>query len=427
MKVRAVTIPWTESLKAGLYELTTGRKLSNVDYTRSVWANACMQIRAMELANLPWKIMKGDKIVEGHKIELMLRDFGRESFWEDAFASTELDKLQQGAAYWLRDVDTLKRLNPNTMKVIKTKDGISGFKQELMYGDKTITNNYTREEIVYFRTYHPDDDLGPGIPVCDVVKSAINTEYEAELMMQALFRNDATPGILFSTDQHVPEEEAERIVGWFNRKFRGSRKKGKVGVVDRNLKPITGFSQTMVESEVIEAREMARTDICVGFRVSKLLVSAFINSTYSNAEESRRSLIENLIVPEAKMYANAINQDLVAQIDPSIRFEFVPEELPIMQEDENERQIRLSGMLRDGVISQEYYREEMGVPETAKPKDETVQVEKQYEKKAMKALARGDSPDVPFETDVLSVDRRILIAARLKNAETKEDIRRAFI
>ena len=98
-----------------------------------------------------------------------------------------------------------------------------------------------------------------------------------------------------------------------------------------------------------------------------------------------------------------------------------------MQENENDRQIRLSGMLRDGVISQEYYREEMGIEESAKPKDETVQVEKQYEKKAMKALARGDSPDVPFETDVLSVDRRILIKARLQNAESKEDIRRAFV
>ena len=123
-KLRAVTLPWTESLKAGLYELTSGRKMSNVDYTKSVWANACMQIRGMELANLPWRIMRNDKIVENHSLELMLRDFGRESFWEDAMASTEIDKLQHGAAYWLRDVDTLRRLNPQTMKVIKTKDGI---------------------------------------------------------------------------------------------------------------------------------------------------------------------------------------------------------------------------------------------------------------------------------------------------------------
>ena len=92
-----------------------------------------------------------------------------------------------------------------------------------MFGDKTITNNFKRDEIIYFRGYHPDDDLGPGIPICDIVKGAINTEYEAELMLQALFRNDATPGLLFSTEQHVPADEAERIVGWFNRKFRGSR------------------------------------------------------------------------------------------------------------------------------------------------------------------------------------------------------------
>jgi len=424
--IRAVNIPWTDSLKAGLYELTSGRKMTNADYTKSVWANACMHIRGMELANLPWRLVRNDKPVEGHPVEQMLRDFGRESFWEDAMRSTEIDKLQHGAAYWLRDVDTLKRLNPQTIEVKKTKDGVKGFKQELRFGDKTITNYYDRDEVIYFRGYHPDDDLGPGIPLIDVLQSAINTEYEAELMIQTLFRNDATPGLLFSTEQHVPEDEAERIVSWFNARFRGSRRKGKVGVVDKGLKPLTGITQTMVETEVIKVREMARTDICVGFRVSRNLVEAFIGSTFDNAAESRKSLIENLIAPEGKLYANAINQDLMAQVAPGIEFEFVPGELPIMKEDESAKVIRLTQMYSSGIISAEYYREQMGIEEKYAPKDESVKVEKQYEKKAMKALARGESPDVPFETDVLTVDRRILIKSRLKNAKTEAEVRACF-
>ena len=62
---------------------------------------------------------------------------------------------------------------------------------------------------------------------------------------------------------------------------------------------------------------MARTDICVGFRVARNVVEAFINSTFNNSSEGRKSLIENLIAPEAKMYANAINQDLFALVDKS--------------------------------------------------------------------------------------------------------------
>ena len=140
--------------------------------------------------------------------------------------------------------------------------------------------------------------------------------------------------------------------------------------------------------------------------------------------------MENLIIPESKMYANAINQDLVAQVDSSVKFEFVPGELPIMQEDENAKVIRLNTMLSAGIISPEYFREQMDIEESAKPDDkereEKERVEKQYEKKAMKAMARGDSPDVAFDTDILNVDRRILIAARLKNAKTEDDVQRAF-
>lgn len=422
---RAVTLPWTESLREGLYELTSGQSIKDREYTKSVWANACMRIRGMELANLPWQIIRNEKPVEKHILVDMLRDFGRESFWEDAIRATEIDKLRTGAAYWLRDVDQLRRLNPSTMEVIKTNDGIAKFKQVIKTGDKTITNYYTRDEIVYFRGYHPQDDLGPGIPVIDLVSMAINTEYEAELMIQAHFKNDAIPGILLTTEQSVPEKEANRIIDWWNKRFRGSRKRGSVGVADKGLKA-ERIASNMVESELIAVREMARTDICAGFRVSKMLVSSFIDSTYANAAESRKSLIENLIIPEAQLYANAINQDLVPQVDPGVRFEFVPEELPILQEDLSDKEMRLASMYDKGIISEEYYRQEMGIEEKYAPTDPTIKVEQQYEKKAMKAFRRGESPDVPFESDILSVDRRILISARLKNAKTEQDIKRAF-
>ena len=425
ISARTATLPWTDDLKAGLYELSSGRRIANRQFTKSVWAYACMAIRGMELANLPWHIYRNDKPLDSHPLIDMLKDFGRESFWEEAMQATEIDKCRAGAAYWLRDVDVMRRLNPATMKVIKSTDGVKGFKQEIHEGDKTITNYYDREEIVYFRGYHPDDDLGPGIPLIEMVKGPINTEYEAELMLQAHFKNDAIPGMLLTTEQTVPEKEGARIVDWWNRRFRGSRRAGSVGLADRGLKAET-LSKTMVESEVMAVREMARNDICVGFRVSKLLVGAFINSTYANAPEARKFLLEDLIIPEARLYANAINQDLVQQVDPGVRFEFAPEELPIMQEDTSAKEMRLASMYNKGIISAEYYRQEMGIEEKWAPEDPTVAVEQAYEKKALKAMARGESPDVPFESDVLTVDRRIYLSSRLKNAKTKQDVKDAF-
>jgi HK97 family phage portal protein len=421
---RTVDLPWVDDGR--YYELSTGRRTLNPSYVKSAWAYACMHIRGTELANLPWQISRNGKPLKRHAIKDMLEDFGAESNYHEAMQSTEIDLCMWGAAYWLRDIDQLRRLNPQTMKVIKTRDGISGFEQKLSNPDGgEITNHFNRDEIIYFREYNPDDDLGEGIAVMEVLKGPINTEYEVEQLLQAHFKNDAIPGLLLTTDQAVPDDEASRILAWWNKRFRGSRKAGSVGVADKGLKAQI-LSSNMRDNAIIEVRDMARNDICVGFRVPKILIGSMSEATYANANESRKFMIEDLILPRSQMYANFINQDLVQKLDPGVMFEFVPEELPILQEDSTAKEARLASMFASGIISAEFYREEMGIEESAAPTDETIPVEKSWEKKALKAFTRSENINVPFETDVIPIDRQYVIRARLGNAKTEQDIREAF-
>jgi HK97 family phage portal protein len=330
----------------------------------------------------------------------MLVKFGDESNYAEAIAATEADLLLHGQAFWLRDVDLLQRLNASTIKVKKTREKITGFVQ--MKDGKEI-NRFERDDIIYFREFHPDDDLGAGVPVMTVIDLAVSMEYEATLYVERFFKNGAIPGVLLSTEQIVPEAEQSRMLAWWNRKFKGSKKSHNVGIADRGLKAQI-ISASMKDNALTDIRDQARTDICVGMRVPKILVGTMEEATYANAQEARKFMIEDLIIPRSNHFADVINADLISKIDPSLEFEFVPNLLPILQEDATSKWERLSVALEKGLVSDEFVRSEMSWPETAAPVEKRISDEKDippvlrsWSRKAKKALKRGESPNVEFD------------------------------
>ena len=172
----------------------------------------------------------------------------------------------------------------------------------------------------------------------------------------------------------------------------------------------------------------AHDNICVAMGVPKVLLQ-MSEATFANAKEARKYMVEDVIIPRSRQYEDTINQDLTELVDNTVRFEFALEDLPILQEDSDKKWARLSDGMDKGLLSEEYVMAEMGYPETAKPKEEidkSAVAESKMEKKAIKALLRGDSPDVKFETDNISIDRQHLLHGRLSNAKTKDEVRACF-
>jgi len=430
---RTVDLPFIDDGR--YYELTSGRHQAVPKFAKSPTAFACMNIRGQELANIPWHIKKGDKILDKHPLITILKNFGPESNWQRGILYTELDKMTYGAGLWLFEVDEVTRLDPSTIEVKKNKNGITGFWQYLdgPKGEGEPTHKFKRDEIVFFPEYHPEGDLDFGIPTLEVCKRAVNAEVEALQMIEAHYKNDAVPGLFLGTDQTVTEDEANRLLNWWNRRFRGSRNKGKVGIAGKGLKPVP-VGSTMKDAAVVELIQQFQGSICKAFRVDPILVGGNVNATYENLNESRKFLIEDVLIPRAIEYQNVINQDLCAKYFPDVEFEFAFEEMKILQENSTEKHTRLFAAVQAGLVSDDFYREEMGYPAKAKPPEEEVRekeekkaaAEAKWEKKAVKAFIRGESPAVPFETDNISIDRQYVIRGRLQNAKDEEAVRACF-
>ncbi len=405
----------------GGYELSTGKRgINSKLYIKSAWAYACMQIRGSELANLPWRLVDGSgAVVERHPIIDMLREF-----WPE-INPTEIDLLMNGAGYWLNDGDILQRLNPTTIAVKKNRSGIEGFEQTI---EGKVVNRFSREEIVYFREHHPDDDLGPGVPVVTVIKGAIDTEFEASQFVNAHFKNDAVPALLLTTPQTLQESEVQRALSWWEKRFKGTKNAGKVAVVGQDIKAQI-LAADMEKNAVVAIRDQARADICAGMRVPRLLVGAMEANAWSVVRDARRFLIEDVIIPRSNYFADVINADFIHRVDPNVTFEFAAGKLPILQEDATAQWARLASALENGTISQEFARAEMGWPETAAPTviptpEETAL--RQWRTKATKAMKRGESPNVPFETGDIPFNDQLAIRAKLEHATTMAELEATF-
>lgn len=423
-KMRVLNIPGL-----GSYDLVSGLGYSAGDYGKSSWAFACMNIRANALAQIPWRLMKKDKVVESHPVIDLLQQLGSEGM-----KATEIDMCLKGAGYWLRDKDRLTRLNPNTMQVKRGSEGIAAFIQTLDGKPKT----FELEEIVYFREFHPTDDLGPGVPVIEVAKQAILAEYESARYIKSFFENDAIPGLLLSTEQPVDQKEMSKLKAWWDANFRGATKKHKVAFVDKGLKAQI-LSTDLRSMALEEIRDQARRDICTASQVPMLLVGYMDESNYANAREAQLYFMEGFVIPRADYYADCINAQLVQVIDPNVTFEFATDELALLQEDKDALAERLGKMLDRGAISAEFMRSELGIPETAappeKPEPEPIEAPEepngspelaQWQRKATKALRAGKSANVPFDAFTIPVGMQASIRANLSEATTPEDIMAIF-
>jgi len=412
----------------GSFELTSGQGgTSPKAYVKSAWAHAAMNIRAQELAGLPWRIAKDGITQENHPLLQLLTDFGRESNYAEAMAATEIDLLTFGKSFWLLDGDVLQHLDAPTIAVKATPAGELQFTQTI---NGKVVNRFAREELVYFKEYLPGSDLLPGKPLLDVVSNAIQIEYESGRYIEAFLANDATPSLLLSTEQTVEQTQLEKTLAWWNKTFRGSKKAGKVGMVDKGLKAQV-LSTSLREIALVELRESARNDICAGLRVPYLLVGAMVKSTYANVAEARRFLLEEIVIPRGKYIADVINEDLVSRIDPSVKFEFLPNQIELLQEAQTIKWDRLDRAVQRGTISQEFARAQMGWPESAAPSEPPapepqLPVLRSWSRKALKAIRAGQSADVPFETDEVSLREQVAIRAQLKLAKSVAEVEAVF-
>ncbi|MDD5245621.1 MAG: phage portal protein, partial [Syntrophorhabdaceae bacterium] len=305
-------------------------------YGAVAWAFRCTNLRMWGVSNVPYIIVKRgakEDIAEGIDFPL---------FNKNLLSRSEAAICLWGANYVLKNanaasmVKQLQWLNPTSMKVLRSEQGITGFEQRA----GTLTKKFTPEQMVYAPLFNPSDDLGPGVSPMQVALEAAGLAASSNSWAARFFEHGAIPAVILSTESPVPDPEIERIRNAWDKLTGGVKNAWRTIVLRNGLKP-TIIGMPVKDLAMPELYQQVRSQIACAFEIPETMLSDSAN--YATSAEHRRSFWLETIIPKAQWHAERFNEQLFWPMGLEMRLQ--PEQMEAVQKDEAEKSASAKAMI----------------------------------------------------------------------------------
>lgn len=300
-------------------------------YKASAWAFRCVKIRAQVLAGIPLTVRRADEEIDHPLSKALSR--GRLIDW------TERDFCIFGRAFWSwgfypNGNAWLRRLNPTTIQVDADVRGLKGFKQEI---EGRTVREFAPAELVYFNDYDPDDDFGSVSPV-SLALTGVGVTENISIFAEYYFANGAMPqGILVSETKIASESDRKRILEEWEKRFQGPKNAHKTALLDGGKISYVPVTPSLVDLAMTELREEERREIAAALFVPPVMAGITDAANYATAQEQRKSLYTEALIPEAGLFCDVINTQLVPHFNiPDIEVQPDLNDVQVIQEDRTE-------------------------------------------------------------------------------------------
>lgn len=293
-----------------------------------------VDLRASSIASLPWVLMRGETEVDNS--EDYQNTAGLVSNMTNMLYLIEASLVLAGCAYWKREknpagYDKLRHLDPTSMAL----DIEAARRGELAWKRYDgMQKTYTTKEIIYF--WYPDPFVEIGPPGAWPAKSALNAcgvLANMDEFARSYFGRGAVKAMLFAMSG-ASKPEAEKFESWWNKYISGIKNAFRTKVINaEKVEPVV-VGEGIKELENVTLSQEKREEIAISMSIPMSIL--FANAAnYATAERDKLNWYEDKIVPEAKMIAGILNEQVFTPL--GLRFEFQPETLDIFQEDESQR------------------------------------------------------------------------------------------
>jgi HK97 family phage portal protein len=440
-----VGIPsWAETMGQEVNRLSNGADA----YARVPLVFRAVNIRCNSLASMPFQLYKGKNEIE----------------WDETFQTplkkllwwTEAALLFKGQAFWLKLDSGTRRmgaqwLNPYTVtvKADQKKDEKGGVSLNLSFTQKVGSISlgpWTEEQIVFFKDFNPSNDATGGLSPVIVAMEDARLMHYMNRFTSLFFEGGAMPVTVLSVEGNPPQADIDRVRGYFERMASGIKNAFNVIGMRGGVKAST-LTPRIDSLALPENRKAAIQDIAWAFGIPETMLTDAAN--YATATEQHRSYYSETVIPRGDAIAEAITNQFLKQA--GMRLVADPEEMSMFQVDEAQRAGSLQQLTAAGIplelamdlLGYELSDEQKAMMEKEKttsqpstplptsplPTEGERSVEGdsgKWMRKAMKALEKGKSADVAFETEEISEEMQEEIHQALKGCKSAEDVKGAF-
>jgi len=253
------------------------------------------------------------------------------------------------------------------------------------------------------------------------------------------FEGGAMPVTLLGIDG-TDKNEIERVQNWFRRAATAIKNAFRVLGIRAGSITATTLTPPLKDLTFPELNEIAKDNITMAFGIKQTLLDSEA-ANYATAQEDRLSFYEDTIKPRAKLFADALNEQVLAR--DGLRLEFRFNEMDLFQEDENDRADLLNKLAMAGLpievalelagyeLTEEQaamlnaHQTQLDERRDAMPVDERTEELRKWQKFAEKRVKEGKELR-EFETSVIEPSLHGAISGALESAKTVEDVRHLF-
>ena len=222
-------------------------------------------------------------------------------------------------AYWLKirtddGRDGLVRIPPQ----IVTPHGNNwltpdGFKVDGNSGVKI----YPREQVVYFRGYGLDRDIG--ISPLESLRRTLREEFAASEMREQVMRNGARMSGYLERPKDAPDwsdAARDRFRKSWQAQYSGNGPgAGGTPILEDGMQ-FKAVSQTARDLQYIESRKLTREEVAAAYFVPPPMVGLLDNATFSNITEQHKMLYQDCLAPLLTMIEEELELQLVGDFEP---------------------------------------------------------------------------------------------------------------
>ncbi len=369
---------WANFVKqANEEDFAQGRGGISDPMRQHAWVNIAVMTIARNLARAAFELFIGDTLVErGPEYEVFTSVnpwMSRFQLWESTFAWMKM----RGECIWMFE-DGYDRgipkeiypMNPTMWhhRLAPDRKSITLWLFKPQGEDLPKTNldgiPFLPDEIVHFKSWNPGN-MWRGPNPLEPIQFEINQDYWANQNNTSLLRNNSVPDGLLSTERPVTEEQAKEIKGHWLKNHGGTGKKAGPGILGMGMK-YQAIALTNADMEFLAMKKWDRATILAKFGVPPAVVGVKDDMTPlsgADTKEQMKSFWTLTLIPELKHMEDKLRTDFFGKFGSKVEGKFNTDDIPELQEDEDERYERYTKAVKDGLMTQNEARERLGFDE----------------------------------------------------------------
>jgi len=307
-------------------------------YSSIAFLYRCVDVRANLMTAIPWAVRQGEnELYNSTGDDLPPAPYPwfadlRTLLWQSEAALTLCSKAYLHKVKAGQRIIGVRWLQPDTMTPVWGKEPAPvAYKRQLP--GSTQEDTLPAEDVAYLWLRGIGETVPRSAPA-EAASIAAGVLYNTDQFVSNYFKRGAIKATLLGVPADTPPQAKQELKAWYDRVLSGIKNAWGAQVINSDaITPVvigSGIDELSNNTLTNEKRE----DIATALGVPHSLVLSNA-ANFATAEADRLNFYETTILPEAYLIAESLNRQIFRPL--GLTFVWMPQELAIYQEDEEQR------------------------------------------------------------------------------------------